>query len=77
MEEPRIPKEIMVLLIEKETIWMDHFIIYLEDDILPQDIREACKLITKVTRYCLIRDKLHCSSTAPPYYAWDLEKLKE
>ncbi|XP_013669563.1 uncharacterized protein LOC106374000 [Brassica napus] len=64
LEEPQ-SKEIST--IEEGVTWMTPLIRYLENDIFPEDRKEARKIKKQATRYCISQEKLNQRSFFGPY----------
>ena len=56
-----------VLQAEDEPSWMDPIIEFIRDDKLPEDKREARKIVRYAARYTLINGILYRRSTSMPY----------
>ena len=56
-----------VSAVEKGETWMTPLIQYLENDILPEDRKEARKIKKQAARYCISQEKLYQRSFFGPY----------
>ncbi|XP_077248105.1 uncharacterized protein LOC143887799 [Tasmannia lanceolata] len=68
LKESSIENEIVeIMQVEHEPCWIDEIINYLRDGKLPQEMKEACKVVQRAARFSLDGENLYKRSYTLPY----------